>query len=337
MKRLRYIMMAAALFVISSCVYEYPVYIPAGTQLKLTFKLDSTVLRSYPQMSDLSSEEYDLRYVIKAYRKTNSGNLTATPHKEFVYTKDDITSLDSTYLVELDAGDYTFYTVTDYVPQYMTGDNHFSTASFSDLFVRCENYHGSTESKTLYTGIQDIKIEQFNGYETSSDTIQLTPVLFKYQIVATDLQKFYAGRMTKSGDGPDFVALHLEDYYVKVRYDAEEPLYTHMNVFGGCKPTWGVTGLSYTSPITKLNDDEAMLCFDHVMVGENQKELKMRVGIYKKDGTHVTTVPVKFPVHTGKFRCFKGEFLTYIGLEDPDADGVILNPNYNGDIDVNNN
>lgn len=336
MKRLRHIMMAAALFVISSCVYEYPVYIPAGTQLKLTFKLDSTVLRSYPQMSDLSSEEYDLRYVIKAYRKTNSGNLTSTPHKEFIYTKDDITSLDSTFLVELDAGDYTFYTVTDYVPQYMTGDNHFSTASFTDLHVRCENYHGSTESKTLYTGVQDIRIEQFDGYETSSDTISLAPALFKYQIVATDLKKFYDDRVPEGSNIPDYAALHLENYVVKVRYDAKEPLFTHMNVFGGCKPTWGVTGLSYASRITKLNDDEAMLCFDHIMVGPEQKELSMKVGIYEKNGTHVTTIPVKFPVHTGKFKCVKGAFLTYVGVEDPEDGGVIVDSNWNGDIDVNN-
>ena len=66
MRNLKYILMAAAMFILFSCVYEYPVYIPAGTQLKLTFKLDSTVLQSYPQMNDLSSEEYDLRYVIKA-------------------------------------------------------------------------------------------------------------------------------------------------------------------------------------------------------------------------------------------------------------------------------
>ena len=337
MKNLKCIFMAAAMLILGSCVYEYPVYIPAGTQLKLTFRLDSTALNSYPQINDLSSEEYDLRYVIKAYRKTNSGTLTTTPHKEFIYTKDIITSLDSTFLVELDAGDYTFYTVTDYVPQYMTGDNHFSTASFTDLHVRCEDYHGSTESKTLYTGVQDIRIETFNGYETSSDTISLTPALFKYQIVATDLQKFYDSQMTKGGDSPDFVALHLEDYYVKVRYDKEEPLFTHMNVFNGCVPTWGETGLSYISQITKLNEDEAMLCFDHIMVGPEQNELSLKVGIYRNDGSHVTTVPIKFPVHTGKFRCYKGDFLTYIGLENPEDGGVVVDPNFNGDINHNNN
>jgi hypothetical protein len=336
MRRMKYILIAAVMFILASCVYEYPVYIPAGTQLKLTFKLDSTVLKSYPQMSDLRSEDYDVRYVIKAYRKTNSGNLTATPHKEFVYTKDDITSLDSTYLVELDEGDYTFYTVTDFVPQYMTGDNHFNTASFNDLFVRCENYHGSTESKTLYTGIQDIKIERFNGQETSTDTIRLTPVLFKYQIVATDLKKFYDDRIPEGVNHPDYAALHLENYVVKVRYDEKEPLFTHMNIYRGCKPTWGVAGLSYMSKITKLNDDEAMLCFDHIMVGEDQKEIRLKVGIYEKNGTHITTVPVKFPVHTGKFKCVKGEFLTYIGLEDPENGGVTLNPGWNGDIDINN-
>lgn len=335
MRNLKYIIMAAAMFMLFSCVYEYPVYIPAGTQLELTFKLDSTVLQSYPQMNDLSSEEYDLRYVIKAYRKTASGNLTTTPHKEFIYSKDDITSLDSTFLVELDEGSYVFYTVTDYVPQYMMGDHHFSTASFADLHIRCEDYHGSTESKTLYTGIQEVQIEHFDGQETSSDTISLTPVLYKYQIVATDLQKFYDSKMTKSGDSPDFVALHLENYYVKVRYDDKEPLFTHMDVYNGCKAKWGVTGLSYTSPITKLNDNEAMLCFDHIMVGPDQKELKLKVGIYRKDGTHVTTVPVKFPVHKGKFQCVKGDFLTYVGLEDTEDGGVTINPGFNGNIENN--
>ena len=335
MRNLKYILITAAMFILGSCIYEYPVYIPAGTQLKLTFRLDSAVQNSYPQINDLSSDEYDLRYVIKAYRKTNSGSYHTSPHKEFIFTKDDITSLDSTFLVELDEGDYTFYTATDYVPQYMTGDHHFSTASFADLHVRCETYHGSTESKTLYTGIQEIKIERFNGQETSTDTINLTPALFKYQIVATDLQEFYTKMTTKSGDNPDFVEIHLEDYQVKVRYDKTDPLYTHMNVLDECKATRGETGLSYISSITKLNENEAMLCFDHIMVGEDQKEIKMRVGIYRKDGTHVTTIPVKFPVHTGKFKCFKGDFLTYVGLENEDDGGVVLNPDFSGDINMN--
>ena len=333
MRNLKYILITAAMFILGSCIYEYPVYIPAGTQLKLTFRLDSAVQNSYPQINDLSSDEYDLRYVIKAYRKTNSGSYHTSPHKEFIFTKDDITSLDSTFLVELDAGDYTFYTATDYVPQYMTGDHHFSTSSFTDLHIRCEEYHGSTESKTLYTGVQEVKIEQFNGRETSTDTINLTPALFKYQIVATDLQQFYTKMTTKSSDSLDFVALHIEDYKVKVRYDKKEPLYTHMNVLDGCKGTRGETGLTYYSSITKLNENEAMLCFDHIMVGPDQKELSMRVGIYRQDGTHVTTIPVKFPVHTGKFKCFKGDFLTYVGLENEEDDGIVINPNFSGDID----
>lgn len=333
MRNLKYILITAVMFVLSSCIYEYPVYIPAGTQLKLTFRLDSNIINSYPQINDLSSDEYDLRYVIKAYRKTNSGSYHTSPHKEFVFTKDDITSLDSTFLVELDEGDYTFYTATDYVPQYMTGDHHFSTVSFADLHVRCENYHGSTESKTLYTGVQEIKIERFNGKETSTDTINLSPALFKYQIVATDLQEFHAKVMTKAG-APDVVAQNLENYIVKLRYDSKEPLYTHMDVCNGCKATRGETGLFYMSEITKLNDNEAMLCFDHIMVGENQKEISMRVGIYKKDGTHITTIPVKFPVHTGKFQCYKGNFLTYVGLENEDDGGVILNPDFAGNINV---
>lgn len=335
MKRLRHIFMAFAVMLLSSCIYEYPTYIPAGTQLKLTFRLDSAAINSYPEISDLSSDEYDLRYVIKAYRATNSGGFHTIPHKEFMFTKDDITSLDSTFLVELDEGLYKFYTIADYVPQYMEGDNHFGTSSFSDIHIRCGEYHGATDSKTLYTGVQEIPIEIFNGQEVSCDTISLAPALFKYQIVATDLQKFYDKMTTRNSDTLDFVALHLENYKVKVRYDDKEPLFTHMDLYNGGKATRGETGLSFMTGITKLNDNEAMLCFDHVMVGPNQKELGIRVGIYRQDGSHVTTIPIKFPVHKGKFKCVKGDFLTYVGLENPDDGGVIINPDFSGDINVN--
>ena len=333
MKTLKYTFLSLTAMILCSCIYEYPTYIPAGTKLELAFRLDSAALSSYPEISDLSSEEYDLRYVIKAYRSTNSGEFNTIPHAEFVFTKDDITSLDSTFLVELDEGLYTFYTIADYVPQYSESDHHFSTASFSDIHIRCSQYHGSTDSKKLYVGSQEIQILRFTGEETPTDTIQLTPALFSYQIVATDLKKFYDRITTTRSGEPDLVAARLEDYRTKIRYDANETIYTHMDVCSGCKVTRGEAGLWFESDIIKLNDDEVMLGFDHIMIGEEQKEVNLRVGIYRKDGTHVTTIPIKIQTDKGSGQCIKGDFMTYVGHEDPD-DGVVINPDFAGDINI---
>ena len=78
MKTLKYIFLSLTAMILCSCIYEYPTYIPAGTKLELAFRLDSAALSSYPEISDLSSEEYDLRYVIKAYRSTNSGEYNSS-------------------------------------------------------------------------------------------------------------------------------------------------------------------------------------------------------------------------------------------------------------------
>ena len=72
-----------------------------------------------------------------------------------------------------------------------------------------------------------------------------------------------------------------------------------MDVCSGCKVTRGEAGLWFESDIIKLNDDEVMLGFDHIMIGEEQKEVNLRVGIYRKDGTHVTTIPIKIQTDKG--------------------------------------
>lgn len=334
MRIVKYFLITLVTLLMASCIYEYSQYIPAGIKLRLAFKLDTSTLDEYPQISDLSREEYDIRYVIRAYRMTGSGKYHTAPHAEFIYTKDDINSLDSTMMVELDEGRYIFHTVADYVPQYEVGDNHFNTRTFSDLHIRCDQYHGSTDSKTLFAGYKESDVQRFTGTETTCDTVLLRPVLAKYQIVATDLQDFYDMMVTRSGEAPDLVAMHLENYKVKVRYSDKDPLYTHMNILEGNNPTRGETGLSFESKITKLNDTEAMLCFDHVMVGDAQKVTKIRVGIYKNDGTHITTIPLELPLQKGRFTCFKGRFLTHVGLENEGEDGVIVNPDFDADFDV---
>lgn len=333
MRAMKYIMAALTMMILSSCVYEYPVYIPAGTKLKLAFKLDGSVTDMYPEMTDVSDKEYDIRYVIKAYRMTNEGAYHNTPHAQFTYTKDDITSLDSTVLVELDEGQYKFYALADYVPQYEVMDNFYNTRSFADLYQYTNPYRGNTDAKTLYVGSKEVDIRVFTGEETSTDTISLAPALSKYQIVATDLQEFYKKMTGREEIDDELVGIHMKDYKVKVRYSDTDPLYTHMNLTTGNTPTRGETGLWFESKVTKLNETEAMLCFDHMMLGDTQHEVTVRVGIYDKTGRHITTSPIKFPPQKGKLTCVKGNFLTYVGLENPEQGGVIIDPGFNGNFD----
>ena len=337
MKRLKYIVAALALMVLSSCVYENPTYIPAGVKLRLSFILDKSVADMYPEMSDVTNKDYDIRYVIKAYRMTNQGGYHNVPHAQFVFTKDNISSLDSTVLVELDEGQYKFYALADYVPQWEVQDKFYNTQSFADLYQFTDSYKGNTDAKTLFVGSKDVDVHVFSGEETYTDTISLTPALSKYQIVATDLQDFYRSRTGRSDVNDELVGIHIKDYKVKVRYSDTDQLYTHMNIIKGNVPTRGDTGLWFESKISKLNETEAMLCFDHIMLADTQHEITVRVGIYDKLGKHVTTVPVKFPPQKGRLTCVKGAFLTYVGLENPEDGGVVVDPGFNGDFTTESN
>ena len=140
------------LFVVGSCIYDYPTPEPAGVTLDLYFKMNKPMNVNHPVLkeTDVREDKHDVRYVIQAFRLLKSGEFSREPAAEFIFTKDKVTSLDNIVTIQIEAGTYRFYAWADYVPQDSVADHHFNTTDFSDLRLNCEEYHGNTDTKEAF-------------------------------------------------------------------------------------------------------------------------------------------------------------------------------------------
>lgn len=344
MKRLNNIS-AVLLFLMMavSCIYDYPVPAPAGATLDLHFKMDRMMTSEDPILNetDINSDDHDIRYVIQAFRLLKNGSFSREAAAEFIFTKDRITSLDNTVSFEIDEGIYRFYAWADYVPQDSTEDNHFNTTRFTDLCIDCDEYHGNTDEKDAFAGSCIMEVTRYaEDMPVSSDTITLSRVLAKYQIISNDLKKFVNRMKTRKTDGetkaPTENEVNLDDYLIKITYEPDL-FYTSIDLLNENTPIDGRFGVSYWSKIKPLNENEALLGFDHIFIKKGQKSVRASVSVYDKDTTLITTAPVEIPVSKDTVLSSSGEILTYIKLTGDQAagdGGISIDPAFEGDINI---
>lgn len=324
-----------------SCIYDYPVPVPAGATLDLHFKMERTVTSGHPVLneSDINSDRHDIRYVIQAFRLLKNGSFSREAVAEFIFTKDEIASLDNTVSIEIDEGTYMFYAWADYVPQDSTEDNHFNTTQFTDLCLNCDGYHGNTDEKEAFVGSSVVEVIRYaEDMPVVSDTISLSRVLAKYHIISGDLSKF-VNRMknrkndTKAGTGSE---VNLDDYLIKITYEPDL-FYTSIDLLNGNTPIDGQFGVSFWSKIKPLNENEALLGFDHIFIKKDQKSIRASISVYDKDTTLITTAPVEIPVSKDTVMSSSGDILTYIKLTGDQAageGGISIDPNFEGEVNI---
>ena len=345
MKALRNILLMVVLLPIwVSCIYDYPEPNFGGIEIELTFIADTSSMVFYPDTLDITSDSHDMRYVIKAFRKMTSGHFSRESSTEFILTKDDINTPDNNVRLILEEGSYKLIAFADYVSEDETTDENYNTSDFNDVSMIFDEYKGNTDTKRAYMGEVEVDIKRFSDIPpVVRDTISLAPMLTRYQIIATDLEKFIMNMAasqslgTRSVDDTyygydmDSVAVNIDDYKLKITYHPEI-LFTHIDLLNDKNPIDGEYGISYQSKISPIDKDKALLAFDYVFVDKHQDKISLRVSVYDKNDNHVTTVPIDIPVKKEENAEALGNFLTYIGLENPDDNGVVLDPDYEGEF-----
>lgn len=331
------------LFMAGSCIYDYPVPVPGGVSLELNFKTDRLVTSDDTALNqtDLNSSDYDIRYVIQAFRLLKSGDFSREAAAEFIITKDDISSLDNTINIEIEEGTYRFYAWADYVPQDSTEDHHFNTGDFNEISLRYEEYIGNTDSKEAFVGNQVVEVKRYAAdMPIVSATIVLNRVMAKYNIISSDLRAFI--RMmknrkdkeeTKAGSEDD---INLDDYLIKVTYEPDL-FYTAIDLHNSNTPVDGRFGVSYWSKISQINDDEALLGSDLIFIKNEQKGVRASVSVYDKDTTLITIAPVEIPISKDTVISAAGEILSYVELTGEEAagsEGVGIDPKFEGEFNI---
>lgn len=284
MKKIIYIFLISITALLSaSCVHEYP---DTSTPAEVTVEFSFELAAAMPELKDVyrqngsspSDDEYDFRYQIRAYRILPTGGYAKDPLHSFCFTKDDVQDLNYTNTITLREGDYRLLAWVDYVKEDSVDDLHYGTGNFSRIELLGKEHVANTVVKDVFIGDTSIKAVRYGSSKDPVRTvIELQRPVARYEIITTDLKQFKKEQMNKvSGDPID-----LANCYAMISYKSYMP--NSFNLVTS-KPNDAASGVSFKSPIVEMNENEAFLGFDYVLIPE-ETTISISVAFHSKDGT----------------------------------------------------
>ena len=118
-----------------------------------------------------------------------------------------------------------------------------------------------------------------------------------------------------------------EDYKIVFYYNSYLP--TEYNLITG-KPTDAKMGMMFSSSLQPLNEDEALIGFDYVIVNGVESSVTLQVALYAPDGELMSlSNPVVVPVVRGKVTTVRGKFLTLTT-----GGGIGIDPGFDGEFNL---
>ncbi len=281
---------------------------------------------------------HDLRYIIRAYPMTAGGSVANVPEAEWTYYKENITlGEDYSYSTQyfLPEGRYRLMVWTDCVDAGSTSNKYYNPESFTSIVLH-GTHKANTDYRDAFSGSTDLVLEStiVEGVEIQSLTIKMKRPLAKYTFVATDLQEFIDKeliRLKGTGRGAEVEEsrqISLDDYTVVVQYPMYMP--NTYNLFTD-KAVNSATGVQYRSKLTKLNDSEASMGFDYVVINDDpDAKVTVRVGLMDKQGNQLVMSPsFNVPLKRSVNSIIRGKFL----VTESDG-GISIDPNFNGDHNI---
>lgn len=333
MKTLRYISMLVCIFgfmQLSSCdVHEFPTT-PIDPEVPFVLHLNyDTNMPQYKivgynvETRAEGAENYDFRYIVKVYGADQTLSSESEELYHFVFTKDDIENPNNSVTMKLPQGEYNFMVWSDYVLAGSDTDYLYNAQSFKNISLVGDVHQGSNDYRDAFSGAILAEVSLNNN----EATVDMKRPVAKFNFIATDIVKFVSlleDKNGKSSEDGSQTSVNLEDFKVIFRYDGFMP-----NVFNlySDEPSDAVTGVSFESRITRLNDNEVELGFDYLFANYTESIVKVSVEVYGPDNKLLSRInPVAVPVVRGKLTTVKGYLLTSSA-----SDGVTIVPDFDGD------
>ena len=335
--------MIIALFSLGSCaVHEWPdESTPADVVLNLDFNTDIPqfiVINAGDTRSSSFASEYEVRYVVEAYRKVGGG-YSDEPYSRYVFTKDQLSNLNTELYLKIDEGTYIFRVWTDFIVKGSDADFYYDTRNFREISLQGD-YVGNNDYRDAFVGSKELTVRRYGeDVPAVCGEIAMERPLAKFEFVATDLQEFITkvmSEMKKHGQYPDDFhggddtkspLVDLEKYKVEFWFTGFMPCSFNMMEN---KPCDSKTGVHFSSDIKTINDHEARLGFDYVMVNGKESSVMVAVGLYDEKGVQLSmTTPIEVPLKRSMLTTIKGNFL----MQDTGG-GVAINPDFDGEYNI---
>lgn len=317
---------------LGSCVHEMPDDSRRERSVTLSVHHAKDWDRYEQTVSRADGPQYAARYHFKIFKP---GNLD-TPVKEVEFTRADVTRADFTAAISMPPGDYVLHAWSDWADKDSKKSCFFDSSDFTNI-VYTEPYNGNNELRDAFRGVTSFTVEETldAGYSAGA-SLDMERPLARYEFVSTDLVEFLEGEASRGrfsfsrGDSPVDIPSRVPDfgdYTVRMIYTGYMP-----SVFNNItnKPVDSAIGMSYDARIDILNDSEARLGFDYVMVNGHESSVAVALEIYDPDGALIGKVnPVDVLTKRSRNTVVKGRFLTSKA-----TGGVGINPGFNGEFNI---
>ncbi len=362
------LLMLCCMLVLTACaVHEWP----KEKEVKYsTFILHLDYNTAMPLYKDITHQmsragmatDYDVRYIVEVYTKPTDRSIPQRLVLRDVFSRDDVTSLNTTREMTLAEGRYEFLVWTDYVDANSLEDKYYNTADLEAITL-IGKHQGNNDFRDAFSG--NLIVEVFE-HTTDVQMVNERPMA-KFNFISTDLARFvehmlelkaeaeaeaqaeaetqaangeenpHIGGTVPTGGNEEGEAdsqapsrvVDISEYKVVFRYVSAMP--NEFNVRMN-EPVWVADPgtITFESTIKKLNETEAELGFDYVFVNGRELTIQMDVSVYDKNGVQVTALPRAVPVDLirSKLTTIRSAFLTA-----QTSGGIGINPGFNPDPD----
>lgn len=354
----QYIVLCATLCLsLLSCnIHEWPENpIPSvEVDLTLTFKTDMPELIRVDrasQFSTASADDYDVRYIVKAYPLAKDGTPIQNEVAGESWSKDNVNNLDEQKTILLPPGKFRLYVWVDYVDNGSLEDKFYTTNSdkgfsmVSLIMPQEKTSPANNHFRDLFIGEIDIEVPAMYelGLPHIKADIEMTRPLAMFQFITTDLDEFVMKVLEQRAQEaaargvvlPESELLpssvDLTEYKVSIVYNDFMP--TAFDMFQK-QPNYAENGISFDSYITPLGNNEALLGFDYTFVLDNKTEEgthpRFSVLLYDKDNVLVSAVKdIHVPLERSKYTTITDKFMTQQA-----SGGVSINPDFEDEHNI---
>lgn len=307
----------------SSCVHEMP-KAPNAKDVEITVT-HSPTWQFYEHIVSRADADAFARY---HFVVTPAGNRDIViAEREFLSPYPENTSF--TVSMPIPKGECEIWVWRDMAHPHTGKSLHFDTSDFSSIYYT-EPYEGNSPLRDAFRGSTSFTVDpDISSNQHLHTTIELERPLASYSFVATDLEEFVEKEIARSQSpalSPDLAPI-LATYKVKMIYTGYMP--SRFNNFIN-RPVDSKLGVTYDSSMKMVENNEALLAFDHVLVNGHESSIPVRMELYDPNGMLVSkSSVVNVPIVRGRHTIVRGRFLTSKANA-----GVGINPDFNGDYNI---
>ena len=342
----KYLYLLISIFFTACDVHEWPEEVPL-TKEYFTVYLDfDTDMAEQDYFYDARSAElisgYEMRYTIKAFPYETTRNADGTrgisraAMWEHVFTRPvALNNYDTEVDLQIPKGEYTLMVWADFVKKGTTEHHFYNPDNFSEIVLHGD-HKANTDLRDAFRGTKAVEVFEVKPNEEAADIIiPMERPLAKFTVVTTDLKEFFereeeTARKRAEARGEEYDesrGINLEDYQVVFYYSGFMPCAYSMFTD---KPIDSKTGVTFYSKLEQINEDEARMGFDFVMVNGKDASVMVTMGLLDAEGNPVSmSDEINVPLNRSVNTIVRGKFL----IQEANG-GIGIDPSFNGDYNI---